>query len=246
VTRQRRIVLLLAVAAISAFGVCLLPAIPQDPAYHDFADKRPFLGIPNFGDVSSNIAFVIAGFAGMASAWKNKADVPGYRIWLVFFIGVLLTGFGSAYYHLAPDSHRLVWDRLPMTVAFMALFSLLIAERVHHKAGILLLPVLLAAGAGSVFYWNRTDDLRPYAFVQFFPIFAMLLIIRLFPARHGGTKYLLYTFGWYALAKLLEHFDKAFFDLAGGLISGHTLKHLAAATGTACMIGYMKRLKNPA
>ena len=35
--------------------------------------------------------------------------------------------------------------------------------------------------------------------------------------------------GWYALAKGLELGDHAVFALTQGLVSGHTLKHLAAA-----------------
>ena len=34
---------------------------------------------------------------------------------------------------------------------------------------------------------------------------------------------------FYGLAKLLETFDRQIFALDGGLVSGHTLKHLAAA-----------------
>ena len=30
----------------------------------------------------------------------------------VFFAGILLTAFGSSFYHLAPDNERLFWDRL--------------------------------------------------------------------------------------------------------------------------------------
>lgn len=46
--------------------------------------------------------------------------------------------------------------------------------------------------------------------------------------------------GWYIAAKLLEHFDPQIFALTGHVVSGHTLKHVAAAVGVACMVPYMK------
>lgn len=168
---------------------------------------------------------------------------------MMFFCGVSMTGVGSGYYHLSPDNDRLVWDRLPMTISFMSLFSIIIMERINIMAGKRLFPVLLTTGLASVWYWHWTEnqgqgDLRLYAVVQFFPLLAILLITGLFPDRHSGTKYLFYTLGWYVLAKILEHFDKEFFALAQGIVSGHTLKHIAAAIGTAWMIKYMLCLKN--
>jgi hypothetical protein len=235
------------VATISIAFVFFLPPLPQDPAYHQFADQRPWLGIANFGDVAGNFVFLLTGIAGMLTAWRNRGMLPDSFIWMTFFLGVFLTGIGSGYYHLAPDNHTLVWDRLPMTIAFMALFPLIIAERIHRRAGKFLFPLFLAIGIGSVWYWNWTEntghgDLRLYALVQFLPLLIMLLTLALFPARHAGTKYLLYTFGWYILAKLLEHFDPAVFTLTGEMASGHTLKHIAAAIGTGCMIFYMRNL----
>src|SRR6266516_3730666 len=44
----------------------VLPAIPQDPGYHLFADQRQWLGIPHAADVLSNAAFVLVGLYGIA------------------------------------------------------------------------------------------------------------------------------------------------------------------------------------
>jgi len=57
----------------------ILPPIPQDPAYHKFADSRVFLGMPNVLDVLSNIPLVILGLIGIAlCVQKGDADpVPG-------------------------------------------------------------------------------------------------------------------------------------------------------------------------
>lgn len=67
---------------------------------------------------------------------------------------------------------------------------------------------------------------------------AILLILKLFPAR--GTRYFMLTLFWYVLAKLLEHFDRDIFALTQENVSGHTLKHLAAAAGTWWMVRYLQ------
>lgn len=140
------IVVLTAFAAIG--GVFCFDSIPQDPAYHHFADSRAVFGIPNAGDVISNLLYFIMGAIGLAAAAGKQS--ASRLLWLAFFGGVTLTAFGSAYYHLAPDNHRLVWDRLPVTIAFMSLFSLIILERVDTRAGLFFFPFLLATGLFSV------------------------------------------------------------------------------------------------
>ena len=54
-TYQIRIWIIVAVVLACAVGTLLVDAIPQDPAYHLFADLRGCLGIPNFGNVVSNV-----------------------------------------------------------------------------------------------------------------------------------------------------------------------------------------------
>jgi len=75
------------------------------------------------------------------------------------FVGVFLTGIGSSYYHLYPDNRTLVWDRLPMTIAFMALFGAIVGEYISRRAArelfaplLGLLQHLLAAVAPYLFY----------------------------------------------------------------------------------------------
>jgi len=224
----------------------VFPPIAQDLSYHDFADKRPATGVPNAGDVLSNIPFCIVGLWGMALLRRRQAaDNAARLLWYIFFGGVFLVGLGSGYYHWSPDNQTLVWDRLPMTVAFMSLFSLVIAERIEPRLGYALFPVLLFIGAGSVWYWAYTEsigagDLRPYALVQFLPMVLILMMIALFPSAAGGTRYILWCLGWYLAAKGLEHFDDQVFALLGGTVSGHSLKHLAAAAGVACLLPYAK------
>ena len=218
----------------------LLGPIPQPQSYHMFADQRSFLGIPNFNDVVSNVPFAIVGVWGLVFLLRlNPGQISQHFIdrrerwfYLIIFFGVLLTAFGSSYYHLKPDNARLVWDRLPMTIVFMSLVAALIAERINLRLGLWLLPVLLLIGAGSVWQWHMSElrgagDLRFYATVQTYSILFLFMAL-LFPPRYTFGSDLAVVAGFYILAKVMETFDKQIFSL-GNIVSGHTLKHLAAA-----------------
>jgi len=222
---------LLAVAA--AF---LLPPLPQPLDYHDFADQRGALGIRNFFDVVSNAAFLLAGLAGLFVVFSGRArfEFPAERWpYAVFFVGVLLTAAGSAWYHLAPGNETLFWDRLPMTIAFMGLISSQVVERISVRAGLVLLGPMLLAGLASVFYWIATEragagNVLPYALLQGYAVFVMLVMAALLRSRYTRANDLYFIFGWYVLAKLLEFFDAQVLAYSH-LVSGHTLKHVAAA-----------------
>lgn len=55
-----RLALLLGIAVLACIGMFWVPAIPQDPAYHDFADRSRWFGVPNFRNVESMYRFFIA------------------------------------------------------------------------------------------------------------------------------------------------------------------------------------------
>jgi len=235
-SRRAGIWLFAAVAAALGIAALLVPRIPQPLSYHHFADRRSWLGIPNFGDVASNILFLVAGLWGLAFLCRKSSQTrfidPRERWPYVFiFLGLLLTACGSAYYHLAPDNTRLVWDRLPMTVVFMPLVAAMIAERVNVKLGLWLLPVLIAVGIGSVLQWHLSEqqgagDLRFYAAVQLYALLALLAAL-LLPPRYTRGSDLLIVAGLYMFAKIAELADRQIFSL-GHVVSGHTLKHLAS------------------
>ena len=157
---------------------------------------------------------------------------PAY---ILFFVGVSLVAFGSGYYHLWPSNQTLVWDRLPMTIAFMALFSIIIAEFVSLRLGKLALWPLVVFGGFSVVYWHVTElgghgDLRLYALVKFLPMILIPLMLLLFKPKFSEVSgYWLLMFA-YVLAKLFEHYDEATYHLFS-FISGHSLKHIIAAAG---------------
>ena len=239
-SKQQKLIALLALFCFSVIAALFVPPIPQDPSFFDFADKRPWLGIPNFGDVASNIGFLIVGLLGLRGIliggriglFTSAGDAIPYY---VFFAAIAGVAAGSAYFHWEPNNDTLLWDRLPMTVAFMAFFAAVIADRIDRRAGLLLVPVLLAAGVASALYWYFSElagqgDLRPYAVVQFFPMLAIPLMVWLFqPGHYTRGRDIAWIIALYALAKVLEVFDAEVFELVGQTVSGHTLKHLAAA-----------------
>jgi hypothetical protein len=247
-SRSKAALLLLAPAVVIAIVAVLLPPIPQPMSYHQFADQRPWLGIPNFGDVVSNLPFAIVGIWGLIflrpSVQNRFADPRQRWIYILMFAGLLLTAFGSAYYHLAPGNARLVWDRLPIMIVFMALVDAVIAERVSVKAGLWLLPALLAIGVGSVLQWRASElhahgDLRFYAAVQVYSIVVLLLALLLPPRYTRGSDFAVVV-GLYVLAKILETADRQIFAL-GHIVSGHTLKHLAAATASYWILRMLQK-----
>jgi hypothetical protein len=143
------------------------------------------------------------------------------------------TAFGSTYYHWAPDDARLLRDRLPMAMGFMGLLAAVLSERVAPALASQTLVPLVGAGIGSVLYWHWTDlagrdDLRLYGLVQFGSLALLLALCLLLRSRYTRGNDMFAVVALCALAKLLEGLDKQAFA-SGGVISGHTLKHLTAA-----------------
>jgi hypothetical protein len=252
-----RLALVIGPGIAAAAGVfCFLPPQPQPESYHCFADSRTIFDIPNFWNVASNIPYVVVGAWGLCLLFRHWRSEAGSFLWhaerwpyVCLFTGVLLTGFGSAYYHWEPSTARLVWDRLPMAIAFMSLFAAVIAERIQPQVGVGLLLPLLALGIGSVWYWHVSEqrgqgDLRLYGLVQFYPLAAIPLLLLLFPARYTRTGDLWASLGWYVIAKVCEELDGTIYRALGEIVSGHTLKHLAAAAG-AWMIVRMVKKRQP-
>ncbi|KAK9077081.1 hypothetical protein SSX86_005417 [Deinandra increscens subsp. villosa] len=223
------------IVAIVCFVVLMFvtPTIPQDQEYHDFADQREFFGIPNALNVISNVPFFIIGVIGLILCYyKNffKLSLRGELCgWTFFYIGVAAVGFGSSYYHLEPNDARLVWDRLPMTIAFTSIVAIFIIERIDERKGTYSIIPLLLVGAVSILYWRFFDDLRPYALVQFVPCIAIPAMAIMLPPMYTHSSYWLWAAGFYLLAKLEEATDDTIYKWTNHIVSGHTLKHLCAA-----------------
>ena len=246
-------VLLIAPAVIMVAIALFLQPIPQPLSYHNFADHRSWLGVPNFGDVTSNVPFAIVGIWGLIVLLSpGKVEFSDRRerwLYLMMFASLILTAFGSGYYHLAPDNARLVWDRIPIMIVFMALLAAVIAERVTVSIGLMLFPVLEVVGVGSVLYWRSSElsghgDLRFYAAVQIYSILILLLAL-LLPAKYTRGSDFAAVVGFYVLAKILEETDRQVFSV-GHVVSGHTLKHLAAAAAGYWIARMLVKRKIPA
>ena len=219
----------LALVLLAPLAVLLsLDPVAQSAAYHDFADRRLLLGIPNFADVASSLPYLAIGLWGAAGSARWVAG-EARRSWRILFVAVALVAPGSAYYHLDPGNDTLLWDRLPMGVAFMGLFVALLAERVDPRCQRFGLAPALLLGAGAALYGYLGDDLRLWIWVQLAAMLAIPVLLALYPARYTGGGVLLFGLGCYAAAKLVEFADLRIFEATGGMLSGHTLKHLIAA-----------------
>lgn len=226
------------IAVIVAVGLALYGPIPQSEAYYQFADHRSFLGIPNFFNVISNLPFFLAGIHGLLLFRKNapSGSLPSLRCaYLTFFLGAALIAPGSGYFHLNPNHSTLVWDRLAMTISFMSFLTLIIGEYINKAVAQKLLVPFLFIGLFSVAWWRFTDnndggDLRLYILVQFLPMLWIPLIIWLYPATLEPSSYVWGLLAAYGMAKVFELLDEPVFQILK-VMSGHTLKHLAAALG---------------
>ncbi len=222
----------------------LIPPMAQPHDYHDFADQRLLLGIPNFMDVTSNVFFVLAGVAGLIATFRCH-DAFGWwpeRIpYAVFFAGIALTGVGSAYFHLAPNNETLFWDRLPMTIAFTSLVAAQIGDRISPRAGLAVLGPAVLIGGWTVVHWIQTEragagNVIPYAVLQGYAMVILLAMALLHRSRYTQARAIAWVFVAYALAKVFETLDHPIFAMLGGVVSGHTLKHVAAAASAAIVV----------
>ncbi len=243
---KTKMLLLFALTLAVVVTACLVKPVPQALSYHNFADKNSIWGIPNFKNVITNLPFVLIGFYGLHLITKSTF-YPFRIIYAVLFTGLILTGAGSAYYHLAPDNNSLVFDRMPMTIVFMSFLAATISGWINEKVGIILLVPLLIIGVGSVLWWHHTEmhamgDLRWYGVVQFYPMILIPLIFLLFKSRENNKHLILLTgvIAWYILAKLLETYDVKVYKLTS-IISGHSLKHIAAAIATWYIVQFFKK-----
>lgn len=235
---DKRLIAIACIAVVFTIALALYGPIPQSQAYYQFADDRSFFGIPNFLDVISNLPFLLFGIYGLLHFRNNtpSGSLDSLRYaYLTFFVGASLVAFGSGYFHLNPNDATLFWDRLPMTVSFMSFVAIIVGEYHNEAIARKLLVPLLFLGVFSVVWWwftNNNDggDIRIYILVQFLPMLLIPFIVWLYPPTLEPNSYVWGLMGMYGLAKILELLDKPIFQILK-VISGHSLKHLAAALG---------------
>ncbi|MCW8934572.1 MAG: ceramidase [Gammaproteobacteria bacterium] len=223
---------------ISILIVLLLDPIKQNIEYHNFTDQRTYFGIQNFWNVISNIPFLLVGVIGLYNiiySTKIKIITSLKIVYILFFLAVSIVAIGSSYYHIRPDNASLVWDRLPMSIAFMSLLTIVISEFISPKIGKTLLWPLISTGILSVFYWHSVDDLRLYMLVQFLPVLVIPLILLFFKSTFTNTYAYWFLLLIYVIAKLVEHFDTETYNVLF-FISGHSIKHVIVAFGVYLLL----------
>ncbi len=234
-----KISLLAAVSAVSIAAAFWIGPVAQDPSYHQFADQRMLIGLPNFWNVVTNLPMVVVGLMGLWRASRGRSDggMSSVRFaYIAFFLGLFLTGWGSSYYHVAPDNASLLYDRLPMTVVFISFFCIVWGEHISPRVSRWMMGPLIVLGLAAVLFWYWTEthgrgDLRPYALVQFLPLLLTPLILILHRSASVRAGILWAVLTAYGVSKAAEVLDRPIYELAG-VISGHSIKHLTAALAT--------------
>jgi len=96
------------------------------------------VGIPNFWNFVTNLPFLITGAIGLMAV-KRSYVLPSIKLIYFLCLPAYPDRVGSAYYHYSPDNNSLVFDRIPMTIVFMALLTATITEFIDMKWGLVLL-----------------------------------------------------------------------------------------------------------
>ncbi|PCJ30650.1 MAG: alkaline phytoceramidase [Gammaproteobacteria bacterium] len=244
------LLLFTAISVIIAFFI--VEPIAQDPSYHHFSDSLTLVSLPNALNVLSNLPFFIVGIIGLSLLKKEAHSLTivesNKLAYIMLYLGSALVGLGSSYYHLAPNNDTLLWDRIPMTIAFMGLYAVIISEFISEKWGKLLLLPLIMVSIASVLYWwfseqSGAGDLRYYAVAQFFPMLTIPIILIFYRSKFNGVSAYWLLIISYAAAKLCESFDVEIHQLLG-VVSGHSIKHVFPAIGLYIVLRhYQKRLK---
>lgn len=230
--------LLISLSVFVVVVILMIPPIHQNQSYHNFCDTMLIFGIPNFWNVISNLPFAIVGVLGLLNLKYISENKMQY---VVFFASTVLVSIGSGYYHLNPIDSTLIWDRLPMTLVFMSLFSIIVSEFIDDKKGRVLLIPLISLGVISVLYWVVFGELKPYALVPFYPMCAIPIILIFFKSDYDKNKGYWLLLLAYIGAKLLEYYDAEVLEVLK-VVSGHSLKHIIAAIGLFVLLyEYIKR-----
>lgn len=242
---------LIAVCLVAVIATALAPRFGQDPAYHQFADQNSLFAIPNALNVLTNLLFACIGGAGLYRLlWQKSLLVEPeiYPVYLSFFGSLILIGIGSGYYHWSPDNLSLSWDRVPISMAFMSFFTILLAERISISLASKLFPLLVLAGIASIAYWHFSElagrgDLRPYALVQFLPVILTPVFLLTYESRYTRNADIWWFLAWFLFSRVCELLDQQLYDWLV-VVSGHSLKHIAASIGCLIFLRHLRFRKS--
>jgi hypothetical protein len=204
---------------LRVIGLLINGPISQDQAYHNFADQRELLGIPNFLNVITNLPFAIVALIG----FRREENINEKRLKYIsnsVLAGFLLVAIGSGYYHLRPSNDTLIYDRIPIVIIVMSFFAFIIYDCINPRAGYNAWLILNIVGITSVVYWAVTEsmgngDLRWYGLMQFFPIIAIPLVLILYKSSFNYSKEIILIFLFFVLARICETLDKKIYYMLG-------------------------------
>ncbi|MGB7180646.1 MAG: hypothetical protein WBD51_01845, partial [Burkholderiaceae bacterium] len=150
------------------------------------------------------------------------------------------TAAGSAWYHLAPDNFRLIFDRLPIALDCASLLAAVRSDNVPGARGTRDFLLLAIFALASVGWWVVTEqsghgDLRPYLALQFAPLVIIPTWQAIYQAPKRERLVMANAIFLYVAAKAMELSDHQVAELTGAL-TGHTLKHLLATAASAAIV----------
>ncbi|PSV49609.1 ceramidase domain-containing protein [Photobacterium indicum] len=249
---HKKVTGLIVIAAVLTLAAIIFSPIKQSGNFYDYADQRMFFSIPNFWNVISNLPFLYVGLKGLQLFRQRSVAIEPNIVlqYPFFFFAIMLTFFASSYYHLTPNDFTLMFDRIPITLAFIALYCIILTEFVSRDAGRWLFFPMIVYGFLSIVYWyittlqNGRGDMSAYVLIQVIPIIHFPIILYFFCSRFTHRQYYLYALIAYVLSKWAESNDDEIYALLGG-ISGHSVKHVIAALGAYFIyIGFRERKKD--
>lgn len=209
--------------------------LSQPASYHHFADERSLGMLPNAADVLSNLVILAAGLVNCGWVIRHASRPPlQFPAMVVAGPGLILTAFGSAYYHAAPSDATLVWDRLPMTIVFAGILAMLWSSVTRQRVGWLQMLILVVVSLATVEYWLAFDSLWPYAILQFGGLAAVvgMTVARKVDAPFAWALVIVF----YGLAKVFESLDWQVWAVTGHLFAGHAVKHIASGFAGAALL----------
>ena len=230
---MQKLVTLLILLVIT-IGMAIYGPIAQLEGYHSFADKVMRFGIINCGDVLSNAGFALVALWGLLYLWPRRQQLNlGFTL---FVIAIFLTAMGSGYYHWMPNDERLVWDRMPISLACAGLLAGVWQNFSPQKNQWPLVIALSIFAIGGVIYWYYSGDLRLYLGLQILPL--VLIPIWQWHAPKAERFAFATAIALYVLAKIAELADYQIYALLG-FMSGHTLKHVLSTLAAGVIIYHL-------
>jgi hypothetical protein len=240
-SQSASLVLLLARTVATAVGMMAWGPIELQPKDHQFANMRPWLGVPQAFNTLACAPLLAAGAWGLVAlrngGWPAALRAPCS----MYFACAVSMGVSSAAYHLDPSDARYVVSHAFGAGAMTMLGLLFLAERVDGLFGSA--PAILG-GIGIVgfatLWWFAGEwttghgDLRALVFLECLPVFLLPSGALCLPGRFTRRADWLAMMLLYLVARSAGLMDAPLLDPTGG-VGGHALMHLFLAGVAGCI-----------